>query len=478
MIGGLKPYLAYQDSGVPWLRKVPARWMMVRNARLFVQRNETGYPSLPILEVSLRTGVRVRNFDDSGRKQMLSDREKYKRAHQGDLAYNMMRMWQGAVGVAPVDGLVSPAYVVARPVPGVQGRYFAHVFRTETYMSEVDKYSHGIVKDRNRLYWAEFKQIPSPCPPPEEQLAIVHFLDHVERRIRGYIRAKRKLIALLNEQKDAVINRAVTRGLDPNVRVKQSGTEWLGAVPEHWEVTKLYRVTDARRPIMYGIVLPGPDVNDGVFIVKGGNCELGRLRPEFLSKTAVEIEARYARSRLRANDIVYAIRGSIGAAEVVPPALSGANLTQDAARIAPGQRIHPRWLWYAVQSPAFFAKLEAGAVGAAIRGINIRDLKRADLALPPLPEQETVASHLDNALDRTYEALARVQREVRLIREYHTRLITGVVTGELDVREVAAHLTEEPPEAGAPDEIEALTEVDEATEAGELPAAAESADDD
>ncbi len=109
LVRTLKPYPAYEDSALPWLATIPTHWEIRRNGRLFVQRNETGFPDLPILEVSLKTGVRVRDFDTSKRKQVMSDREKYKCARQGDIAYNMMRMWQGAVGVAPVDGLVSPA---------------------------------------------------------------------------------------------------------------------------------------------------------------------------------------------------------------------------------------------------------------------------------------------------------------------------------------------------------------------------------
>jgi type I restriction enzyme S subunit len=169
---GLDPNVRLKPSGVEWLGDVPEYWEVVRNGRLFSQRNETGFGELPILEVSLRTGVRVRYFENSTRKQVMSDREKYKRALKGDLAYNMMRMWQGAVGIAPVDGLVSPAYVVIRPFDGVEPRYFSNLFRTATYMSEVDKYSRGIVKDRNRLYWEDFKQIASPRPPFEEQVNI------------------------------------------------------------------------------------------------------------------------------------------------------------------------------------------------------------------------------------------------------------------------------------------------------------------
>ena len=169
MSDGLKPYPDYKDSGLPWLPRVPSHWRVVRNGSLFGQRNQTGYGELPILEVSLKTGVRMRDFANSTRKQIMSDMAKYKRAVKGDLAYNMMRMWQGAVGVSPVDGLVSPAYVVARPYPGVESRFYAELFRTGAYMSEVDNFSRGIVKDRNRLYWDQFKQMPSPFPQPDEQ---------------------------------------------------------------------------------------------------------------------------------------------------------------------------------------------------------------------------------------------------------------------------------------------------------------------
>ena len=161
----LASYPEYKDSGQPFLGDIPAHWNLFRNGRLFSQRNETGFGGLPILEVSLKTGVRVRDMENLKRKQVMSDREKYKRAAQGDIAYNMMRMWQGAVGVAPVDGLVSPAYVVARPFVDTESRYFSYLFRTSAYMREIDGYSRGIVKDRNRLYWEDFKRMSSCVPP-------------------------------------------------------------------------------------------------------------------------------------------------------------------------------------------------------------------------------------------------------------------------------------------------------------------------
>jgi restriction endonuclease S subunit len=204
MIEGSRPYPEMKPSGLPWLGDVPEHWDVRRNGRLFGARRETGFPDLPILEVSIRSGVRVRDFDNGGRKQEMADRSKYQRAVRGDIAYNMMRMWQGAVGMTPTDGLVSPAYVVARPFPETEASYYAYLFRTAAYMREIDVFSRGIVPDRNRLYWESFKQMPSVYPPLDEQRLIVRFLDWHGAQSAKLIRAKKKVIALLNEQKQEI----------------------------------------------------------------------------------------------------------------------------------------------------------------------------------------------------------------------------------------------------------------------------------
>lgn len=276
MINDCRPYPACKDSGLPWLGRIPDHWEVCRNGRLFAQRNEAGFPDLPILEVSLKTGVRVRDFDNATRKQVIEDRSTYKRARRGDIAYNMMRMWQGAVGVAPVDGLISPAYVVAQPLPGTNPRYFQYLFRTGAYMNEVNKFSRGIVPDRNRLYWEDFKQIPSPFPPLEEQAAIVRFLDHADRRIRRYIRAKQKLIELLEEQKQAIIHHVVTRGLDPDVRIKPSGVEWFGDVPEHWRVARLKDAADVQTGLTLGKNYNGVATESYPYL-RVANVQVGRV---------------------------------------------------------------------------------------------------------------------------------------------------------------------------------------------------------
>lgn len=211
---GLDADVPTKKSGQDWLGPMPEHWEVTRNGRLFTQRNQTGYSELPILEVSLHTGVRVRNFDNQDRKQVMADRGQYKRAAAGDIAYNMMRMWQGAVGVVPVDGLVSPAYVVAKPNPGTEPRFFGHLFRTATYMRETDKYSRGIVKDRNRLYWVDFKQMPSPCPPYGEQVQIADFVDQVMQSTNTLVERELRQIELVRELRDRLVADVVTGKLD------------------------------------------------------------------------------------------------------------------------------------------------------------------------------------------------------------------------------------------------------------------------
>jgi type I restriction enzyme S subunit len=211
---GLDPSVRLKPSGVEWLGDVPEHWEVRRNGRLFVERNETGFSELPILVVSLRTGIRIRSFENPARKQTLSDRDMYKRALTGNIVYNMMRMWQGAVGVVPCDGLISPAYVVAQPLSGTHAQYYSNLFRTDAYMGAVDMYSHGIVKDRNRLYWEAFKQLPSPHPPLHEQAAITLAISNETNDLDIAIGRLWNEIALMREYRARLIADVVTGKVD------------------------------------------------------------------------------------------------------------------------------------------------------------------------------------------------------------------------------------------------------------------------
>jgi len=213
---GLDPNVPLKPSNVDWLGDVPQHWEIRRIYSVFRERNEKGQPDLPILAVSIDHGVtRGEEIDENGRpKRLIEDRALYKVARKGDIAYNMMRMWQGAVGVVPEDGLVSPAYVVARPGEDVNAAYFAYLFRTEACKGDIVSRSRGIADDRNRLYWGGFKEIHVPFPPYDEQNKIVDLIEEKTDSIERSVEKVKHEIVLLREYRTRLIADVVTGKLD------------------------------------------------------------------------------------------------------------------------------------------------------------------------------------------------------------------------------------------------------------------------
>ncbi|MDB5972610.1 MAG: hypothetical protein JWQ90_5060 [Hydrocarboniphaga sp.] len=447
MIDGLKPYAEYRDSGLPWLGRVPAHWLTARNGSLFGQRSQTGYAELPILEVSLKTGVQVRSFGHAGRKQIMSDLGKYKRAVEGDLAYNTMRMWQGALGVCPVDGLVSPAYVVARPYPGVDARYFAALFRTGNYMAEIDSASRGIVKDRNRLYWDQFKQMQSPCPPVAEEAAIVRFLDWANGRLERAIRAKRKVIALLNEQKQAIIHRAVTRGLDPGAPRKPSGIPWLGDIPQHWEVSRLkneFRCLNTQR-------VPLNSVERGAMTSRtydyyGASGVIDKVDDYLFDDDLLLIAEDGANLVLRNLPLAIIARGKFW--------------VNNHAHILKPRRGSIVYLAHVLETLNYKPWIS----GAAQPKLTQDRLMSISIAVAPSDEQDAIVQKTSEQTRPLVAAISRLEREIELLREYRTRLVADVVTGKLDVREAAARLPDETAPDVAEDEADMAEELGSETD--------------
>ena len=434
MIENLKPYPEYKDSGLPWLGEVPAHWEIRRNGGLFQQRNDSGDNELPILEVSLRTGVRVRDFATSKRKQVMTDRSKYKRAGQGDLVYNMMRMWQGDAVIAPVSGLVSPAYVVCRALPGIDSGYFSRLFKTDGYLVEIDSASKGIGKDRNRLYWDQFKPICSPLPPASEQAAIARFLAWATNRLDRAIGAKRRIIALLQEQKQAIIHRAVTRGLDPSVPLKDSGIPWLGEIPEHWEIVRnmalfAHRVEQG----VSGLSVLQVRLRSG--ISRERLDQFGRPK-RFIADTT-----KY--KRVYRGDIAYNTmrmwQGAVGVSPIdglVSPAYVVLDAREDT---------HPDFYDLVFHTDAYKRQVNRQSTGiASDRNRLYWDIfKQMENIVMPRSEQRSITDFVHAEIRGLVATNSRLQGEIQLLREYRTRLIAYVVTGKLDVREVAAQLPEE-----------------------------------
>jgi type I restriction enzyme S subunit len=214
VLHGLDSDVPFRDSGIAWLGDIPAQWESRKIAWLFRERDQRGYPDLPLLEVSLNKGVVQRQFTGDKIESMAADFNSYKVAWRGDLVFNKMRMWQGSVGVAPVDGLVSPDYIVAEPTGSLSSAYAGFLFRVPAFGAECGRRSHGKVRDRLRLYWDGFREIEIPVPTIAEQTAVV---DHVRTRTSGLdelISAANTSVALLRERRAALIAAAVTGQID------------------------------------------------------------------------------------------------------------------------------------------------------------------------------------------------------------------------------------------------------------------------
>ncbi|SET83469.1 restriction endonuclease subunit S [Stenotrophomonas indicatrix] len=425
-------YTTYRASGLPWVPQLPEGWLVLRNGRLFGHRVEMGFPDLPILEVSLRTGVRVRDMENLKRKQVMSQKEKYKRAAKGDIAYNMMRMWQGAVGPAPVDGLVSPAYVVVKPYDEANSSYYSHLFRTAAYMQEVNKFSRGIVADRNRLYWESFKQMPSLAPPRPEQDQIVAYLRAQDAHIARFIQAKRDLIKLLTEQKLRIIDHAVTRGLDATFTLKPSGTEWLGEVPEHWEVQRLKNVANV---VLGKMLTMEAKAGDGDFKSYMRSTNVQWIKPDVRDVKEMWVaKAEMAQLRVRKGDLLVSEGGEVGRACMWNDELPECYIQNSVHRVAAKPMMLPEFLFH-----QFFAYGKRGRFNAIVNRVSIAHLTREKLVtvpftVPPIEEQKLICRWISDECQPLDDAITRTEDEIKLIREYRDRLIADVVTGQVDVR--------------------------------------------
>jgi type I restriction enzyme, S subunit len=211
---GLDPNAPLRESGIPWLGKVPAHWEVRKIAWLFRERDQRGEPELPLLEVSINSGVVLREFSDERIESTAADFNTYKVARQGDVVFNKMRMWQGAVGVAPEDGLVSPDYVVAAPTGPMSSTYASLLFRTAAFSAECARHSHGIVWDRLRLYWEGFRDIQVPLPSDQEQIVIAQDLASEANKLDDLRSSTECTIALLKERRSSLIAAAVIGQID------------------------------------------------------------------------------------------------------------------------------------------------------------------------------------------------------------------------------------------------------------------------
>jgi len=447
MIDGLKPHSEYKDSGLPWVGVLPTHWKVERAKGRFKKLNRPIRPEDVTVTcfrdgtVTLRKNRRLRGFTEAFYELG------YQGIRKGDLVIHAMDAFAGAVGVSDSDGKGSPIYGVCRPIFDDSPYYYAHVVREMSRTQWILALSRGIRERSTDFRFESFARQFVPVPPPDEQAAIVKFLDYANGKIERAIRAKRKLIGLLNEQKQAIIHRAVTRGLDPNVKLKPSGIPWLGDVPEHWTLKRFKYVAtintgqvDPRKPKYRNLILIAPNhirSGDGYLIEK---------------ETAADQGADSGKYMVTSGQIIYSkIRPNLRKATIAP---CNCLCSADMYPISPKtSELSTDFLLALLLSQAFTKFAVDSSMRVAMPKVNREALANCILWFPSLNEQTQILEYLGREMAPFDTAIIRTQREIDLLREYRTTLTAEVVTGKLDVRETAKGLPDQADEPLPADEL-------------------------
>lgn len=434
---------------------MPRHWELKRGKSIFERidkRSTDGKEEL--LTVSSAGGVVPRRTATVTMFKAQSYRG-YKLCWPGDLVINSLWAWAGGLGVPQHHRIISSAYGVYRIRKGtpVSPEFIHEVVRSKPFNWELQVRSKGIWISRLQLTDESFLDAPFHLPPPDEQAAMVRFLDWANGRLERAIRAKRKVIALLHEQKQAIIHRAVTRGLNADAPLQPSGIPWLGNVPKHWELTKLKHLSPQ---ITVGIVIQPARlyVPKGVPCLRSLNISSGRIATSEMVFISEDSHRTNRKSQLNQGDVVLVRTGRTGVAVIVPPEFHGANCI-DLLIIRKAERLLSEYLLVYVQSYGAKSDIAFNSVGAIQAHYNTATLANLRIPLPSIPEQRAVLRRVDTDLAPLDTAITRLEREIALLREYQTRLVADVVTGKLDVRTVAREL---PAESVEPESTESEPE--------------------
>lgn len=435
----MKPYPTYKPAGVPWLQQVPEHWEVQRIKTLVREMEERSKEGKELLMSLSKSKGLIPQSDLGGKAPSAKTHVGYKICEPDQIIMNRMQAWNGLFGLAKQRGMVSPDYAVFKVLGEHHSYFLQQLFRCPLVVEQFANASKGIGSGFNRLYTDKFGAIAVPVPPPDEQHLIVRYLHALDAKVKRYIRTKRKLIAALQEQKQAIIQRAVTRGLDPNVKLKPSGVEWLGDVPVHWEVKRLSQ---------FGQFLKGRGLSRADITVDGVPAILyGDIYTTYDIETAsirkfTSVEAAGKAEVLRQGDLMFTgsgeTRADIGkclAYTGAVTAFAGGDLIILRQRLASSS-----YLSYFLNSKAAIDQKILMARGDIIVHIYASSLRRLMIALPPIEEQDSIVECMRTQCAHIKKDIESINASIARMLEYHTRLIADVVTGAVDVRAAAQAL--------------------------------------
>ena len=431
---------SYKSAGTHWITTIPTDWRMQRVKSLLGERNERGHPSEPLLAATQSQGVVLKEKYDSRTVLPSNEVDQFKLVREGDFVISL-RSFQGGIEYTYDQGIISPAYTVIYPYNPLTRDYFARLFKSRPFVQNLATCVTGIREGQN-IDYTRLQVQTIPVPPPDEQAAIVRFLDHADEQIQAYISAKQRLIALLEEERQALVHQAVTRGLDPNVKLKPSGVEWLGDVPEHWVTCRIKQVSGILRGKFTHRPRNDPSLYDGPypFIQTGDIASTNKILSGYnqtLNENGFAVSKMFPKGTL-----VMTIAANIGDVAVLD---FDACFPDSVVGFVPTVRVDRDYLYYLFL--AMKNELLREAPVNTQGNLNVDRIGSSTIALPQKEEQTNIVNHVERSVSNIDAAIDRSRRQTALMEEYRTRLIADVVTGQLDVREAAEELpTPEPTE--------------------------------
>jgi type I restriction enzyme S subunit len=436
----LPTYSKYKSSGVEWMGNIPAHWAVSQSRRLFKVRSEPAQPDDQMLTASQKYGVlpQAEFMLREGRRvvEVIQGVESLKHVEPDDFIISM-RSFQGGIEWCRLRGSTSFHYVMLTPVKWVWPAFFSYLLKSTPYIQALRR-TTDLIRDGQELRFSNFAQVPLPVVPLDEQKVIAAFLDHEVAKIDALITGQEKLTALLAEKRQATISQAITKGLNSNVPMKDSGVAWLGEVPRHWKVGK------AR---FYISVLPGYAFSSTGFstdecnvkLLRGINVAVGELRWDevvYWKRTEADGLGPF---ELKAGDVVIGMdrplissgmRVAIVKQEDLP-----CMLLQRVAKVQPGASIDGRFIMRLLSSRAFEAHFTPDTTGVSVPHISGEQISSFVVPVPPLDEQLQICDFLDAELAKLDALNREVGRTITLLGERRGALIAAAVTGQIDVHD-------------------------------------------
>ena len=427
-----------KDSGIEWIGEIPKGWKVSRIKQLFSEVNdrcENG-ENYTLLSVSEYYGVAPKSerISDDDMLTHAETLDGYKICNENDLVMNIMLAWKRALGVSEYTGIVSPAYCIYRGKQNMCAKYFHYLFRTDVYANLFKQYSTGIIDSRLRLYPDKFLSLKCQVPPLGVQRRIADYLDRKCSQIDAIIARQQEVIEKLKTYKLSVITEAVTKGLNPDVPMKDSGVEWIGEIPEHWTVSVLRYGLDNIQTGPFGSQLHAEDyIEDGIFVINPANIVEGCIVPDNRCSVTESKAQELSRHILDKGDIVFARRGEMGRCACFSGCSKQYLCGTGCIKIRCNANLMPEFISWFLQTSCVKQYLTLNSVGTTMANLNTTIISGIPVVYPPMSEQERIVKYIKNKIYEIDDALKNKLSIVDKFTEYKKSLIYEVVTGKKEV---------------------------------------------